>query len=57
MDEKKDISPYRMNQIMKTAADVTNTLINSRHLFNPTYRECEIVLELAGRAIERSKNE
>lgn len=59
MDEKKTegIPPYRMNQIMKTAADITDRLVSGRNLFNPTYHECEIVIELVAEAIKKSKNE
>lgn len=59
MDEKKTggIPPYRMNQLMKTAADITDRLVGGRNLFNPTYHECEIVIELVAEAIRKSKNE
>ena len=42
MEEKKleGISPYRMNQIVKTASVITEQLVNGRHLFQPTYHEC-----------------
>lgn len=55
--EEKNIPPFRMNLLMKAASDVTNTLINNKHLYNPTYEECEIIMEIVGRAIDRSKNE
>lgn len=52
-----EIPPYRMNLIMKTASEATNLIVNGRHLFNPTYRECEIVVDLIMEAIQKSKNE
>ena len=59
MDDKKmqGITPYRMNQIMKTAADITDRLVSGRNLYNPSYHECEIVIELVSEAIKKSKNE
>ncbi len=59
MDEKKmqGIPPHRMNQIMKTAADITERLVCGRNLYDPTYHECEIVIELVSEAIKKSKNE
>lgn len=58
MAERKvdGITPYRMNQIVKTAADITERIVNGRNLYNPTYRECEIVVELVAEAIKKSKN-
>lgn len=55
--EVKGISPYRMNQIVKTAADITERLVNGRNLYNPTYHECEIVIELVAEAVKKAKNE
>ena len=60
MDEKKieqieDIPPYRMNQIVKAAAAATDQIVSGKHLYNPSYRECEIAVELIAEAIKRSK--
>lgn len=55
--KNKGIPPYRMNQIMKTASSITEMLVNGKHLYNPTYHECEIVIELVAEAIKKSKNE
>ena len=59
MEEKKmeGIPPYRMNQIMKAAAAATDLIINGKYLYNPTYHECEITVELIQEAIKKSKNE
>lgn len=59
MEDRKagEIPPYRMNQLMKTAADITDRLVGGRNLYNPTYHECEIVIELVAEAIKKSKNE
>lgn len=51
------IPPYRMNAIMKTAAEITTLLVSGKHLYNPTYHECEITVELVMEAIRKSKNE
>lgn len=59
MDEDKTegISTYRMNQLMKTAASITELLVAGKHLYNPSYRECELVIEFVSEAIKKSKNE
>lgn len=59
LDEQmvRGIPPYRMNQIVKTAADMTERLVSGRNLYNPTYHECEIVLELVSDAVKKCKNE
>ena len=51
------IPPYRMNAIMKTAAEITTLLVSGKRLYNPTYHECEITVELVMEAIRKSKNE
>ncbi|HJB19847.1 MAG TPA: hypothetical protein H9782_11430 [Candidatus Bariatricus faecipullorum] len=53
--ERKGISPYRMNQIVKTAAAVTDQIVNGRNLYSPTWDECEIVLELAAEAVRKCR--
>jgi hypothetical protein len=55
MMEENEITPYRMNQIMKTAADITNMMTQGKHLYSPTYRELIIILEVVRAAIEKSK--
>lgn len=57
MEERNGIPPYRMAQIMKTAADIADRLVNGKFLYRPTYRECEIILDLVGKAVEESKEE
>lgn len=59
MDEKKidGIPPYRMNQIIQAAAAATNQIVSGKHLYNPSYRECEIAVELIAEAIRKSKEE
>lgn len=57
-EQKKDgIPPYRMNLIVKTAAAITEQLVSGKYLYNPTYHECEIAVELVAEAIRKSKNE
>lgn len=59
MDEKKveGIPPYRMSAITKTAADVAEHIVSGKYLYNPTYHECEIVVELVAEALKKCKNE
>lgn len=56
-DKSNGITPYRMNQLVKTAASITELLVSGKHLYNPTYHECEIVIELVAEALKKSKNE
>lgn len=58
MEEKRaeGIPPYRMNAIEKTVSEITVILVSGRHLYNPTYTECEIALELALEAVKKCKN-
>lgn len=51
------IPPYRMAQITKTAADVADRIAPGKYLFNPTYQECEIIVELVAEAIRKCKDE
>ena len=51
------IPPYRMAQITKTAADVADRITSGKYLFNPTYQECEIIVELVAEAIRKCKDE
>lgn len=56
MDEEK-ITPYRMNQIVQTAAKVTEMIVNGKYLYKPNFEECELVLDFVRHAIEKSKEE
>lgn len=57
MEEKRleGIPPYRVQALMKTAADISERLVAGRFLFNPTYEECNIVIDLVGEALEKCK--
>lgn len=62
MEEKKieeieGIPPYRMNQIIQAAAAATDQIVRGKHLYNPSYRECEIAVELIAEAIRKSREE
>lgn len=62
MEEEKikkieGIPPYRMNQIMKAAAAAADQIVSGKHLYNPSYRECEIAVELIAEAIKKAKKE
>ena len=51
------IPPYRMAQITKTVANVADRIASGKYLFNPTYQECEIIVELVAEAIRKCKDE
>lgn len=51
------IVPYRMGQIAKAAGSIADQLTNGKYLFSPTYRECEICLELVLEAIKKCRDE
>lgn len=62
MEEEKikkieGIPPYRMNQIMKAAAAAADQIVSGKRLYNPSYRECEIAVELIAEAIRKSREE
>lgn len=57
IEEIEGIPPYRVNQIMKAAAAATDQIVSSKHLYSPSYRECEIAVELIAEAIRKSKEE
>lgn len=56
MEEVKGISPYRMGQIAKTAGIIAEQLTHGKYLYNPTYQECEIVLDLIMESIKKCKD-
>jgi len=53
----EEITPYRMGQLMKTAAHVTEMIVSGKTLYHPTYHECEIVVALVAEALKRGKDE
>lgn len=58
MEERdvKGISPYRMSQLVKVAGDISEKLMSGKLVYDPTYQECEIVVELVAEAIKKGKN-
>ena len=52
---KDAIMPFRMAQIMKTAADITERLVSGKYLYGANYQECEIVVGLIAEAIRKRK--
>lgn len=46
-----------MNQIVKAAAAATDQIVKGKYLYDPSYRECEIAVELIAEAIRKSKEE
>lgn len=57
MNQSEGISPYRMGQITKAAGVIAEQLTHGKYLYNPTYHECEIVLELILESIKKCKDE
>ncbi|WP_200786724.1 hypothetical protein [Clostridium sp. Marseille-P3244] len=57
MEERKEITPYRMGQIAKTAGIIAEQLTHGKYLYNPTFQECEIILELIQESIRKCKGE
>ena len=55
MEEMKEISPYRMGQITKTAGIIAEQLTQGKYLYNPSYHECEIVLDLIMESIQKCR--
>lgn len=35
--DKREITPYRMQQLMNVAADVSNRIVNNRHAYSITW--------------------
>ena len=58
MEERdvKGIPPYRMGQLAKAAADISEKLMSGKLVWGTTYQECEIVVELVAEAIMKGKN-
>ena len=46
-----------MGQITKAAGVIAEQLTHGKYLYNPTYHECEIVLELILESIKKCKDE
>lgn len=49
---KEEITPFRMNQLMSTAAKVVNLMVNG--VWHLTYEEMEIVLNIVRNMIEET---
>lgn len=54
--DTKGIPPYRMSQLAKAAGDIAEKLMSGKMVHNPTYQECEIVVELVAESIKKGKN-
>ena len=58
MEEKMknaQISPFRMSQMVKTASDISERLVAGKFLYNPTWQECEIIINMVSMTIQRCK--
>lgn len=56
-ETKREITPYRMQQLMNVAADVSNRIVNSRHAYNISFEEIKIVLAIIEEGIRSSESE
>lgn len=56
-EEKREITPYRMQQLMSVAADVSNRIVNNRFTYGITFEEIKIVLEIIEEGIRASESE
>lgn len=54
---KREITPYRMQQLMNVAADVSNRIVNNRHAYSITFDEMKIVLGIIEEGIRASETE
>lgn len=54
---KREITPYRMQQLMNVAADVSNRIVNNRHAYSITFDEIKIVLGIVEEGIRASETE
>lgn len=54
-EKNNEITPFRIKQIMQAAADITDRLVNGKYLYNPSYHECEITIELVAEALKKGK--
>ena len=55
--DENEIPPYRMTLILKTAAEIADRVVNGKYLYNPSYRECEICIDLVREALAQSQIE
>lgn len=56
-EEKREITPYRMQQLMNVAADVSNRIVNNRHAYSISFDEIKIVLGIIEEGIRASESE
>lgn len=49
---KEEITPFRMNQLMNTAAKIVNLMVNG--VWHLTYEEMEIVLNIVRNMVEET---
>lgn len=54
---KREITPYRMQQLINVAADVSNRIVNNRHAYSITFDEMKIVLGIIEEGIRASETE
>lgn len=55
MDEKIEMTPYRMGQLMELSAKLTKTMVSS--VWHLTFEEMEFVLDGIRHGIEKGKEE
>ena len=55
--DKREITPYRMQQLMNVAADISNRIVNNHHAYSITFDEIKIVLKVIEEGIYASESE
>ena len=56
-EDKREITPYRMQQLVNIAADVSNRIVNNRYAYGITYEEINIVLGIIEEGVRASESE
>ena len=54
---KREITPYRMQQLMNVAADVSNRIVNNKYAYGISFEKIKIVLEIIEEGIRASESE
>lgn len=57
-DKKATPTPYRMSFMIKTAADMAQTMTSGKYLFPaPSFEECMIILDIIRDTIAKTSKE
>ncbi len=56
-NKNQGLTPYRASQIVNTASAMVDMLVKGKTIYNPSFRECELAIELASIMIRKLKDE